>query len=89
MSVGPSDFSAKIGKNSGRCSFLIPFQAVLVCHPDSTTQSGFAREEFETTGMSDGLVRISVGMDDRRDLLGNFEQVLAAGYEQKHYRRLS
>ncbi len=48
----------------------------LACHPNSTTHSGFTREEFETTGMSEGLVRISVGIEDWRDLLADFEQAL-------------
>ncbi len=48
----------------------------LACHPNSTTHSGFTKEEFAATGMSDGLVRISVGIEDWRDLLADFEQAL-------------
>jgi len=50
----------------------------LVCHPKSTTHSGFTDEEFRQAGVSDGLVRISVGIEDWRDLLGDFEQALEA-----------
>jgi cystathionine beta-lyase/cystathionine gamma-synthase len=50
----------------------------LVCHPKSTTHSGFTEEEFRQTGVTDGLVRISVGIEDWRDLLGDFEQALEA-----------
>jgi methionine-gamma-lyase len=64
----------KIGRNAVSLGGV----ETLVCHPNSTTHSGFTREEFETTGMSDGLVRISVGIEDWRDLLADFEQALAA-----------
>jgi cystathionine beta-lyase/cystathionine gamma-synthase len=48
----------------------------LACHPNSTTHSGFTQEEFAATGMSEGLVRISVGIEDWHDLLADFEQAL-------------
>jgi cystathionine beta-lyase/cystathionine gamma-synthase len=48
----------------------------LSCHPKSTTHSGFTEEEFRQAGVTDGLVRISVGIEDWRDLLADFEQAL-------------
>ncbi|HEX6897448.1 MAG TPA: aminotransferase class I/II-fold pyridoxal phosphate-dependent enzyme [Bryobacteraceae bacterium] len=48
----------------------------LVCHPKSTTHSGFTEEEFAQAGVTDGLIRISVGIEDWRDLLADFEQAL-------------
>jgi methionine-gamma-lyase len=48
----------------------------LVCHPKSTTHSGFTEEEFAQAGVTDGLVRISVGIEDWRDLAADFEQAL-------------
>ena len=48
----------------------------LVCHPKSTTHSGFTDEEFRQAGVGDGLVRVSVGIEDWRDLLADFEQAL-------------
>ncbi len=50
----------------------------LVCHPKSTTHSGFTEEECRMAGLTEGLVRISVGVEDWRDLLQDFEQALAA-----------
>ncbi len=50
----------------------------LVCHPKTTTHSGFSEEEFAVAGVTDGLVRVSVGIEDWRDLLADFEQALAA-----------
>ena len=48
----------------------------LVCHPKTTTHSGFTEEEHAEAGITDGLVRISVGIEDWRDLLVDFEQAL-------------
>ena len=48
----------------------------LVCHPKSTTHSGMSAQEFDEAGIGDGLVRVSVGIEDWRDLLADFEQAL-------------
>ncbi|HUJ20021.1 MAG TPA: PLP-dependent transferase [Bryobacteraceae bacterium] len=48
----------------------------LVCHPKTTTHSGMSADEMEKAGIGDGLVRISVGIEDWRDLLADFEQAL-------------
>ena len=50
----------------------------LTCHPKSTTHSGMSPEELADSGVTDGLVRVSVGIEDWRDLLADFEQALAA-----------
>jgi methionine-gamma-lyase len=50
----------------------------LVCHPKTTTHSGFTEEQFADAGVTDGLVRVSVGIEDWRDLLSDFEQALDA-----------
>jgi cystathionine beta-lyase/cystathionine gamma-synthase len=50
----------------------------LTCHPKTTTHSGMTAEELAESGVTDGLVRISVGIEDWRDLLADFEQALAA-----------
>jgi cystathionine beta-lyase/cystathionine gamma-synthase len=50
----------------------------LTCHPKTTTHSSMSAEELAQSGVTDGLVRISVGIEDWRDLLADFEQALAA-----------
>ena len=50
----------------------------LVCHPKTTTHSGFTEQEFREAGVTDGLVRVSVGIEDWRDLLADFDQALDA-----------
>ncbi len=49
----------------------------LTCHPKSTTHSGMTEQELAESGVTDGLVRVSVGIEDWRDLLADFEQALA------------
>ena len=48
----------------------------LVCHPRSTTHSANTPEEAALSGVTDGLVRISVGIEDWRDLLADILQAL-------------
>jgi methionine-gamma-lyase len=50
----------------------------LVCHPKTTTHSGFTEQQFAQAGVTDGLVRVSIGIEDWRDLLADFEQALRA-----------
>jgi len=48
----------------------------LVCHPATTTHSEIDNEEKQALGIRDSLVRISVGIEDWRDLLHDFRQAL-------------
>ena len=50
----------------------------LACHPATTTHSELSREELQRYGVSDALVRISVGVEDWRDLLAEFTAALDA-----------
>jgi len=50
----------------------------LACHPRTTTHSGDSAQELDRAGVTDGLVRISVGIEHWRDLLADFEQALNA-----------
>lgn len=48
----------------------------LACHPKTTTHSSDTAEEMERFAITDGLVRISVGVEDWEDLLEDFLQAL-------------
>jgi cystathionine beta-lyase/cystathionine gamma-synthase len=48
----------------------------LACHPKTTTHSGDSAEELDRAGVTDGLIRISVGIEDWRDLLADFQRAL-------------
>jgi methionine-gamma-lyase len=50
----------------------------LICHPKTTTHSEFSDEEFARAGITDALVRISVGTEHWRDLLEEFTAALDA-----------
>ncbi len=50
----------------------------LACHPKTTTHSGFTAEQFAQAGVTDALVRISIGIEDWQDLAEDFEQALEA-----------
>jgi methionine-gamma-lyase len=49
----------------------------LVCHPRTTTHSSGSAQDLDDSGIGDGLVRISVGIENWRDLLADFENALA------------
>ena len=50
----------------------------LVDHPVSMTHGAIPREERMKAGFNDGLIRLSVGVEDAEDLLADVEQALAA-----------
>lgn len=50
----------------------------LVCLPSRTSHRSLSREERERAGISDGLVRVSVGIEDSEDILKDFAQALEA-----------
>ena len=50
----------------------------LACHPATTTHSEMSAEELDRAGVCDGLVRVSVGLEDVRDLIQDFQYALDA-----------
>ena len=50
----------------------------LASHSATTTHMALAAEERERLGITEGLVRLSVGIEDKGDLIGDLEQALAA-----------
>ncbi len=50
----------------------------LVGHPASMTHASVPREMRELMGLTDGLVRLSVGIEDTDDLLSDLDQALQA-----------
>jgi cystathionine beta-lyase/cystathionine gamma-synthase len=49
----------------------------LVCHPATTTHASLTPEEAVAQGVTPGLLRVSVGLEDPADLLADFHQALA------------
>jgi len=49
----------------------------LVCHPVSMTHGSIPKEQRERLGVTDGLIRLSCGIEDVEDLMADVEQALA------------
>ena len=50
----------------------------LMTHPASTTHSGLAAEVREDMGVGEGMLRLSVGLEDADDVIDDLDQALAA-----------
>jgi len=50
----------------------------LVCHPASSTHVGLSPEALATMGVTDGLLRFSIGLEDADDLVDDIHRALAA-----------
>lgn len=48
----------------------------LACHPATTTHQRLSPEERALLGISDGVVRISIGLEDPQDLIEDLERAL-------------
>ncbi len=50
----------------------------LITHPATTTHKNLSDDDRETLGISAGMLRLSVGLEDAGDLIGDLEQAFAA-----------
>jgi methionine-gamma-lyase len=50
----------------------------LVSHPASMSHSGMSRESREKSGITDGLIRMSVGLENINDITNDLDQALSA-----------
>ena len=48
----------------------------LISHPASLTHYGVPKEEREKFGITDGLIRMSVGIENIADILNDLDQAL-------------
>ena len=80
-------FGLKGGLNSGKVlmdNVQLALLAVslggvetLIQHPASMTHSKLTPEARQSAGISDGLVRLSIGIEDVEDIIGDLDQALA------------
>ena len=63
-----------------RCALAVSLGDVrtLICHPASTTHSHVPAGVRQQIGITDGLVRISVGLEDVGDIIADLNQALEA-----------
>ena len=50
----------------------------LMCHPASSTHANMGDEARAAMGVTEGLLRINVGLEDIADLIEDMDQALAA-----------
>ncbi|MBK5915112.1 bifunctional O-acetylhomoserine aminocarboxypropyltransferase/cysteine synthase [Rhodocyclus purpureus] len=50
----------------------------LACHPASTTHRQLSPDELERAGVSEDMIRLSIGIEHADDLIADLEQALAA-----------
>lgn len=84
---GMVSFEVKGGKAAGikfvnalkLCTIAVSLgdAETLVEHPASMTHSTYSSEELKEAGISEGLVRLSAGLENKEDLLDDIEQALA------------
>ena len=55
----------------------------LICHPARMTHGSIPKEERERRGLTDRLLRLSVGIEDVDDLIGDLRDALEAAQPQK------
>jgi methionine-gamma-lyase len=48
----------------------------LLCHPASMTHYGVPKAQREQYGITDGLIRMSIGMENIQDIIVDLEQAL-------------
>jgi cystathionine beta-lyase/cystathionine gamma-synthase len=48
----------------------------IVCHPSTSTHASLTPEEKAAAGVSEGLLRVSVGLEETGDIVADFEQAL-------------
>jgi len=59
----------------------------LIQHPASMTHSTYSEEERKIADITDGLVRVSVGLEDAEDIIADLERALRAVKRQQARRR--
>ena len=78
--MGSLDKARAVVENTRLFAFAESLGGVesLIGHPASMTHASVPRDMREAMGLTDGLTRISVGIEDPDDLIGDLEQAFAA-----------
>ncbi len=64
------------GISLARCATSLGGPETLVCHPMTTTHASLTADEQDATGVTEGLVRVSVGLEDPDDLIADLTDAL-------------
>jgi len=69
--------SALLGRlRTARVATSLGGPETIVCHPSTSTHTSLTPEEKLATGVSEGLLRVSIGLEDTADIVADFEQAL-------------
>ena len=52
----------------------------LAIHPATTTHSQLTTEQLEAGGITDGMIRLSIGIEHIDDILADLDQAIAAAH---------
>jgi methionine-gamma-lyase len=55
----------------------------LVCHPSSTTHSGVSAQLRDKFGVTEGLIRLSIGLEHPDDLIADLDNAFSATFKDK------
>ena len=53
----------------------------LVCHPSTMTHASIPEDIRKKVGITDGLIRLSIGIEDINDILSDLEQAIERSKE--------
>jgi cystathionine beta-lyase/cystathionine gamma-synthase len=78
--VGGKDAARKVvdGLKLVRPAVSLGGPETLICHPASSTHVGVSLEDQVVAGVTQGLLRVSVGLESATDVIADFQQVLAS-----------
>ena len=76
---GGLDAGKKVMNGVKVCSFTVSLGEIdtLIMHPASTSHVGLSRKERDSIGVTDGLLRLSVGIENIEDLLNDLQNALS------------
>jgi cystathionine beta-lyase/cystathionine gamma-synthase len=79
LETGSYDNATRFLNSLRLCSLAESLGGVetLVCHPATMTHASFPAEIRQSLGITPGLVRLSIGIEDVADLLADIDQALA------------
>jgi cystathionine beta-lyase/cystathionine gamma-synthase len=77
--LGSLDKAKRFLKSVRLCALAESLGGVesLISHPATMTHASVPPEERQRIGVTDGLVRISVGIEDLEDIIDDLKQALA------------
>ena len=76
---GDLEASKKVVNSLELCKLAVSLgdAETLVEHPAAMTHRGYPKEELNTFGFTDSIIRLSIGLEDVEDIIADLEQALA------------